>query len=166
MASLSEQVLQAPRPHEGRTPGSHMGCVVMTGLADHQWRRRFSNSLKSLLEGFYKPALMEATLSYLAGLWRSSVTAFGEAPGSAMPEDLRKSPLRKRKALRALNDTDPLSRRNLSIEIRQASLALAKRWTPVQGLISRHSRNLLRAYKQQGSMDLAIGTRSAQGAPA
>ncbi|MFM1800472.1 MAG: hypothetical protein RLZZ117_2750 [Cyanobacteriota bacterium] len=101
----------------------------------------------------------EATLSYLAGLWRSSVTAFGEAPGNAMPEDLRQSPLRKRKALRALNDTDPLSRRNLSIEIRQASLALAKRWTPVQGLISRHSRNLLRAYKQQGSMDLAIGTR-------
>lgn len=131
----------------------------MTGLADHQWRRRFSSSLESLLEGFYKPALMEATLSYLAGLWRSSVTAFGEAPGSAMPEDLRKSPLRKRKALRALNDTDPLSRRNLGIEIRQATLALAKRWTPVQGLISRHSRNLLQAYKQQGSMDLAIGTR-------
>ena len=101
----------------------------------------------------------EATLSYLAGLWRSSVTAFGEAPGNAMPEALRKSPLRKRKALRALNDTDSLSRRNLSIEIRQASLALAKRWTPVQGLISRHSRNLLRSYKQQGSMDLAIGTR-------
>ena len=101
----------------------------------------------------------EATLSYLAGLWRSSVSAFGDAPGNAMPEALRKSPLRKRKALRALNDTDPLSRRNLGIEIRQASLALAKRWTPVQGLISRHSRNLLRAYKQQGSMDLAIGTR-------
>jgi superfamily II DNA or RNA helicase len=101
----------------------------------------------------------EATLSYLAGLWRSSVSAFGEAPGNAMPEALRKSPLRKRKALRALNDTDPLSRRNLSIEIRQATLALAKRWTPVQGLISRHSRNLLRSYKQQGSMDLAIGTR-------
>lgn len=101
----------------------------------------------------------EATLAYLAGLWRSSVSAFGEAPGNALPEDLRRSPLRKRKALRALNDTDPLSRRNLSVEIRQASLALAKRWTPVQGLISRHSRNLLRAYKQQGSMDLAIGTR-------
>ena len=57
----------------------------------------------------------EATLSYLAGLWRSSVTAFGEAPGNAMPEALRKSPLRKRKALRALNYTDSLSRRNLSI---------------------------------------------------
>ena len=101
----------------------------------------------------------EATLAYLAGLWRSSVSAFGEAPGNAIPEDLRKSPMRKRKALRALNDTDPLSRRNLSVEIRQASLALAKRWTPVQGLISRHSRDLLRSYKQQGSMDLAIGTR-------
>jgi len=101
----------------------------------------------------------EATLSYLAGLWRSSVLAFGEAPANAMPETLRKSPLRKRKALRALNDTDPLSRRNLGIDIRQAALALAKRWTPVQGLISRHSRTLLRAYKQQGSMDLAIGTR-------
>jgi superfamily II DNA or RNA helicase len=101
----------------------------------------------------------EATLSYLAGLWRSNVLAFGEAPANAMPETLRKSPLRKRKALRALNDTDPLSRRNLGIDIRQAALTLAKRWTPVQGLISRHSRTLLRAYKQQGSMDLAIGTR-------
>jgi hypothetical protein len=60
----------------------------------------------------------EATLSYLAGLWRSRVRAFGEAPANALPEDLRKSPLRRREALRALNDTDPLSRRNLSIEIR------------------------------------------------
>ncbi len=101
----------------------------------------------------------EVTLAYLAGLWRSSVSAFGEAPANAMPEALRKSPLRKRKALRALNDTDPLSRRNLGIDIRQGALSLAKRWTPVQGLISRHSRTLLRAYKQQGSMDLAIGTR-------
>jgi superfamily II DNA or RNA helicase len=101
----------------------------------------------------------EPTLAYLAGLWRSSVLAFGEAPGNAMPEALRKSPLRKRKALRALNDIDPLSRRNLGIDIRQGVLSLAKRWTPVQGLISRHSRTLLRAYKQQGSMDLAIGTR-------
>jgi superfamily II DNA or RNA helicase len=101
----------------------------------------------------------EATLTYLAGLWRSSVSAFGEAPANALPEDLRKSPLRKRKALRALNDSDPLSRRNLSIEIRQASLALAKRWSPVQGLISRHSRDLLRGYKQRGAMDLAIGRR-------
>jgi superfamily II DNA or RNA helicase len=101
----------------------------------------------------------EVTLAYLAGLWRSNVVAFGEAPANAMPEALRRSPLRKRKALRALNDTDPLSRRNLGFDIRQAALALAKRWTPVQGLISRHSRTLLRAYKQQGSMDLAIGTR-------
>ena len=117
------------------------------------------DAFKKFFEWVEKQNPDEATLSYLAGLWRSSVSAFGEAPGNAVPEALRMSPLRKRKALRALNDTDSLSRRNLSIEIRQATLALAKRWTPVQGLISRHSRNLLRAYKQQGSMDLAIGTR-------
>lgn len=101
----------------------------------------------------------EATLSYLAGLWRSSVSAFGEAPPTALPDSLRQSSMRRRKVLRALGDTDPLSRRNLGIPERQAALALAKRWTPVQGLISRHSRTLLRAYKQQGAMDLAIGTR-------
>jgi len=101
----------------------------------------------------------EATLSYLAGLWRSSVSAFGEAPPTALPDALRQSSMRRRKVLRALGDTDPLSRRNLGIPERQAALALAKRWTPVQGLISRHSRTLLRAYKQQGAMDLAIGTR-------
>jgi len=101
----------------------------------------------------------EATLSYLAVLWRSSVAAFGEAPPTALPEALRQSSLRRRKVMRALGDADPLSRRNLGIPERQAALALAKRWTPVQGLISRHSRTLLRAYKQQGTMDLAIGTR-------
>jgi hypothetical protein len=101
----------------------------------------------------------EATLSYLAGLWRSSVAAFDEPPATALPEPLRRSPMKKKKVLKALNDTDTLSRRNLGIPERQAALALAKRWTPVQGLISRHSRTLLRAYKQQGAMDLAIGTR-------
>ncbi len=101
----------------------------------------------------------EATLSYLAGLWRSSVAAFDEPPSTALPEQLRRSPMKKKKVLKALKDTDPLSRRNLGIPERQAALALAKRWTPVQGLISRHSRTLLRAYKQQGAMDLAIGTR-------
>ncbi|MCP9791457.1 DEAD/DEAH box helicase family protein [Vulcanococcus limneticus Candia 3F8] len=101
----------------------------------------------------------EATLSYLAGLWRSSVAAFDEPPATAWPEQLRRSPMKKKKVLKALKDTDPLSRRNLGIPERQAALALAKRWTPVQGLISRHSRTLLRAYKQQGAMDLAIGTR-------
>ena len=101
----------------------------------------------------------EATLAYLAGLWRSSVAAFNEPPTTALPEQLRRSPMKKKKVLKALNDTDPLSRRNLGIPERQAALAMAKRWTPVQGLISRHSRTLLRAYKQQGAMDLAIGTR-------
>ena len=70
----------------------------MTGLADHQWRRRFSSSLESLLEGFYKPALMDATLLCLAGLWRSSVTAFylllaGETMKSAsLPMILSRQP--------------------------------------------------------------------------
>jgi superfamily II DNA or RNA helicase len=101
----------------------------------------------------------EATLSFIANLWRSSVAAFDEPPSTALPEQLRRSPMKKKKVLKALKDTDPLSRRNLGIPERQAALALAKRWTPVQGLISRHSRTLLRAYKQQGAMDLAIGTR-------
>lgn len=32
----------------------------MTQLRDHSWRRRFSSSLDTLLEDFYKPALMDA----------------------------------------------------------------------------------------------------------
>ncbi|MBM5818032.1 MAG: hypothetical protein FJ083_16095 [Cyanobacteria bacterium K_Offshore_surface_m2_239] len=32
----------------------------MGALRNHQWRRRFSSSLESLLEGFYKPALMDS----------------------------------------------------------------------------------------------------------
>ena len=32
----------------------------MSGLADHAWKGRFSSSIESLLEGFYRPALMDA----------------------------------------------------------------------------------------------------------
>ena len=101
----------------------------------------------------------DATLANLVPLWRSTVERFGEAPASAWPETLRNSLIKRRKALRALGDRDLLSRRHLDVELRRAVLALARRWTPVQGLISRHSRNLLRAYQQQGAMDLAIGHR-------
>ena len=33
----------------------------MPGLTDHAWKGRFSSSIESLLEGFYKPALMDAS---------------------------------------------------------------------------------------------------------
>lgn len=35
----------------------------MTQLRDHQWRRRLSSPRESLLEGFSKPALMDAVRS-------------------------------------------------------------------------------------------------------
>ncbi len=38
---------------------------------DHAWKRRFSSSTESLLEGFYKPALMDAVR-----YWRSSTGYF------------------------------------------------------------------------------------------
>ena len=102
----------------------------------------------------------DATLAALAALWQSTVESYGAPPTSALPEVLCASSIKHRKVLKALGDRDPLSRRNLNVELRRAVLALARRWTPVQGLISRHSRNLLRAYQQQGAMmDLAIGRR-------
>ena len=92
----------------------------------------------------------DATMAALAGLWQSTVDHFGGLPLSAFPEVLRESRLKRRKVLHALKDRDPLSRRNLDVESRRAVLALARRWTPVQGLISRHRRNLLRAYSSRG----------------
>ena len=108
----------------------------MPSLVDHHRRRRFNRSLESLREGFYKPALMEAPITALLG-------------------QLKISPMKKGKVLKALRVTDPILRRNLGIPKRQAVLALAKRWNPIQGLISRHSRTLLQAYKQQGAMEMA-----------
>ena len=95
----------------------------------------------------------------LAGLWQSTVERFGEEPSWAWPETLCNSFLKRRKALCALGDRDPLSRRHLDVDLRRAVLALTRCWPPVQGLISRHSRSLLRACQQQGVMDPAIGQR-------
>ncbi len=104
----------------------------------------------------------EAVMAYLSKLWQSSVKAFGEMPENSLPSLLRQSPLKKRKVLRGLKDITSLSRNSMSLELRLALLNLAKSWTPIQGLISRHSRMLLRAYKQEGSINLAIGTRNVE----
>jgi hypothetical protein len=64
--------------------------------------------------------------------------------------------MKRGKVLKSLRYTDPFIRCNLGIPERQAVLALAKRWNPIQGLTSRHSRTLQWTYKQQGAMELAI----------
>ena len=100
----------------------------------------------------------EDTLHRLARLWQAHTARCGEPP-STLLDRLCPSLIKRRRVERALQDRDPLSRNGLSKELRHTVLALAKAWTPVQGLVSRHSRNLLRTYRKQGAVDIVIGDR-------
>ena len=67
-----------------------------------------------------------------------------------------------RKVLSALRNESSIPRRQLGIGERKAAFRIMRAFTPVRRLISRHTRELLRAYFRSGKMDTAIAERKVQ----
>jgi superfamily II DNA or RNA helicase len=96
----------------------------------------------------------------LAALFRAAEAAFGAVPlDVAVRRTAGKSKLKAQKVLRALRDTAATPRRQLSAEERRSAVAIMRAHTPVAGLISRHTRDLLREYHRRGLIDSPIATR-------
>jgi len=96
----------------------------------------------------------------LAGLFRAAETAFGLMPlDVAVRRTAGKSRLKAQKILRALRDAAATPRRQLSAEERRNAVAIMRAHTPVAGLISRHTRDLLREYYRRGMIDSPIANR-------
>lgn len=96
----------------------------------------------------------------LAALFRAAETAFGPMPQDvALRRTIGKSRLKAQKVLRALRDTAATPRRQLTAEERRSAVAIMRAHTPVAGLISRHTRDLLREYHRRGMIDSLIATR-------
>lgn len=96
----------------------------------------------------------------LATLFRAAEAAFGAVPlDVAVRRTVGKSKLKAQKVLRALRDTAATPRRQLSAEERRSAVAIMRAHTPVAGLISRHTRDLLREYHRRGMIDSPIATR-------
>lgn len=99
-------------------------------------------------------------LEFLAGLFREAEAAFGAVPqGVAERRTVGKSALKAKKVLRALRDVAATPRRQLSADERRSAVSIMRAHTPVAGLISRHTRDLLREYHRRGMIDSPIATR-------
>lgn len=96
----------------------------------------------------------------LATLFRAAEAAFGPILiDVAVRRTVGRSRLKAQKVLRALRDAAATPRRQLSAEERRSAVAIMRAHTPVAGLISRHTRDLLREYHRRGMIDSPIANR-------
>src|SRR5690606_39797415 len=72
------------------------------------------------------------------------------------------SRLRAQRILDALRDSSNIPRRQLQGGERRAALRLLRQSTPISRLVSRHTRELLRAYYQVGKIDTPIPQRAVE----
>ena len=119
-------------------------------------------SRSAFLEFFRKSADVNPghdDLEMLARLFRSAEEAFGPVALEVAIRRAGGSRLRAQKVLRALRDLASTPRRQLSAEERRSAVKIMRAHTPVAGLISRHTRDLLREYHRRGMIDSLIADR-------
>ncbi|HMW86149.1 MAG TPA: helicase-related protein [Nitrospira sp.] len=97
---------------------------------------------------------------FIAALFRAAEAAFGEVSiESAVRRAPERSLLKAKRILRSLRDAAATPRRQLSAEERRSAVAIMRAHTPVAGLVSRHTRGLLREYHRRGLLSTPIATR-------
>ncbi len=96
----------------------------------------------------------------LAQLYRAAESAFGPIDAdAAIRRTSGHSRLRAQKILRALRDHASTPRRQLSADERRSAVSIMRAHTPVAGLVSRHTRDLLREYHRRGLISTLIASR-------
>lgn len=95
----------------------------------------------------------------MAGMFRAVEAAYGPVDLAAVQRLGIHSQLRAKKVLGALRDPASIPRRMLSAEDRKAALRLMRLNTPINRLVSRHTRELLRAYFKSGKLKTRIADR-------
>lgn len=109
------------------------------------------------------PNLSDAELDLLAHLFQANEAHFGLTQQATLNRLVGAgSPLRLRKVLAALRDAAATPRHRLSAEERQLAQTILKASSPVANLVSRHTRELLRAYFRAGKISSRIADRDVQ----
>jgi len=104
-----------------------------------------------------------AQFEYMARLFRAVEQHFGETPLETFRQYFPKvGNLALKKVVRALLDEAQAPKKALSTEHRKMAIAIMKRNTPIQRLISRHTRTLLRKYYEAGKLSSRIAQRDVQ----
>jgi SNF2 family DNA or RNA helicase len=98
---------------------------------------------------------------FMSKLFRAVETHFGETTSESVMRYIQGgSKLTAKNILKALRDEAQLPRRQLRSEHRRAAITMMRANTPVAKLISRHTRELLRRYYEEGKISSRIATRN------
>ncbi len=98
----------------------------------------------------------------LAGMFRAVECAYGEVTATEVQRHGVDSSLRARSILRALRDRANTPRRQLETADRKVALKLMRLHTPINRLISRHTRATLRRYFKEGKITTPIADREVE----
>ena len=112
---------------------------------------------------FFEEVLLESpshdAFDRLAGMFRAVERTYGEVPASELQRMGVASGIGARRVLRALRDKASTPRRQLETADRKAAIRLMRLHTPINRLISRHTRALLRRYFKEGKITTPIADR-------
>ena len=106
-----------------------------------------------------KPSPTHEEFDELARMFRATERAYGETPVETALSAGAASRLRAQRILDALRDPSNIPRRQLEGAERRAALRLLRQSTPISRLVSRHTRELLRAYYRAGKLDTPVPSR-------
>lgn len=112
---------------------------------------------------FFEEVLLEnpgnEAFDRLAAMFRAVERAYGEVHATELQRMGVSSAIGARRVLRALRDTASTPRRQLETADRKAAIRLMRLHTPINRLISRHTRALLRRYFKEGKLSTPIADR-------
>lgn len=95
----------------------------------------------------------------MAAMFRAVEKSYGPVGADAVRRLGVQSPLRAKLLLGALRDPSAIPRHQMEADDRKAALRLMRLNTPINRLVSRHTRELLRAYHKAGKMTARIAER-------
>ena len=106
-----------------------------------------------------QPNPASTTMDQMALLFQSVERSYGKVKTEAVQNLIGLSRFKTRKVLSALRDVASIPRRQLETEERRAAIKIIRSNTPLRGLISRHTRELLRRYFKAGMLTTPIAVR-------
>lgn len=119
-------------------------------------------AFQSFFEEIRQPSPNHEAFDRLAGMFRAVEDAYGPVSIEAVQKLGNVSRLKAKKLLSALRDKASIPRQQLETPERKLALVLMRQHTPINRLVSRHTRELLRRYYKAGKLTTRIADRQVE----
>ena len=130
--------------------------LSLLGLPPEWNQERFLKFFEDIAE----PNPSHEALDRIAAMFQVVEARYGAIGKAAAKRTSGLGSLGAGKVLRALRGPSSIARRRLDAPERRAAVAVARANTPIQHLVSRHTRKLLRSYRDRGMVDESVAKRS------